>query len=137
LKQEHTCIKGIVAVALLFLAEGWEQREEFIMLPKQTWGWFAGLSLMLLLVMLWIAWRPPTPPNIGFENPAAVLAIATAGAVAIERIIEIIWTIIGSTKGSFWPLNVVGQQIDRFVSTFDATLVPFYKEAEETIDQVA
>ncbi len=43
---------------------------------------------------------------------------------------ETIWTVVGSTAGTWWPLKPIGERLKRFVSNMDDALDPFFEEAE-------
>ena len=40
-----------------------------------------------------------------------MILLVTGASVAIERAIEVLWTLIGNMKGSVWPLNLVSKQV--------------------------
>jgi hypothetical protein len=105
------------------------------MTQKQTWLYFLGLSTLLLLGMGLVAYYSPTP-NVGFASSAAVLGVITGVAVGIERILEALWTFVGQTKGSCWPMNLVNEQVNKLVSGLDTTLAPFYEKADAAMEEL-
>ena len=76
------------------------------------------------------------PANKGFASSAAVLSIIAATAVGIERIIEAFWTIVGMTKGSWFPMNVLGSQVEGAINNLNVQLEPFYKETTDAINRL-
>ncbi|MGI8423106.1 MAG: hypothetical protein ACR2NO_03145 [Chloroflexota bacterium] len=54
------------------------------------------------------AFVAPTSNN-GFKDAASVLTFAGLVAVGIERLIEVLWTLVGQAKnaGGWWPLSAV------------------------------
>ena len=106
------------------------------MTPQQTKAFFISATIVLLVVFLIVA-QFSSPVLIKFESAAAVLSVIGTAAIAIERAIEAIWTLIGQTKGSWWPLGEVSSKIEEMVSGIDQTLNPFYEEATQAIDRVA
>ena len=54
----------------------------------------------------------PRGSNPGFADAAAVLAFAGLAAVAIERSIEGIFTVLASPLGQWWPLSTVKRLFD-------------------------
>ena len=69
-------------------------------------------------------------------SAAAALTIITATAVGIERAIEIFWTYIGCTLGSWWPLGAVRDQLDGLISSLDNFFEPFYQDAQVTLQKL-
>jgi|SRR5215213_630482 len=91
------------------------------------------LAIVLVLLTLIVAFIPV--PKITNANAAAILALVTAGAVAIERIIEGIWTIVGSSSlGSWWPLKPIGERLNRFVGQLNEPLNDFYVAVQDILD---
>lgn len=103
---------------------------------EQRWGLLWALAVFILILFFLVALFP-VAPNVGFAGPAAVLSIITAVAVGIERIIEGFWTIIGLTKGAFWPLNLVNEQVNGMVNNLDDKLRPVYEDAEKAMNELA
>jgi len=64
----------------------------------------------------------------GKTTPSAEisLAIISGGALVIERSLEVSWSLIDMTKGSWWPLTVVGTQINERVSSFGSFAKPYF-----------
>lgn len=102
----------------------------------QRWGLLWTLAILILILFFLVA-LCPIAPNVGFTGPAAVLSLITAVAVGIERIIEGFWTIIGMTKGSFWPLSLINEQVNGMVNNLDEKLRPVYEEAEKAMNELA
>jgi hypothetical protein len=69
-------------------------------------------------------------------SAATALTIITASAVGIERAIETFWTYIGLTRGSWWPLGPVREQLDGLISGLDKSFEPFYQEAQATMQKL-
>ena len=93
----------------------------------QTGRFLLWASLLLVSLFILVAWWSPAP-NVTLKDAATVLAIITAAAVGIERLLEGFWTAIGLTRGSWWPLNLVSEQVDGFLNSLNSTLTPFYDE---------
>jgi hypothetical protein len=70
-------------------------------------------------------------------DAAAILGFVGAAAVGIERVIEGGWTVVGSLRGTFWPLNAVGKQVDELVADLDSALRPFHQELEHDLASLA
>jgi ABC-type multidrug transport system fused ATPase/permease subunit len=102
------------------------------MTPKQTQIFFAVASILLLGAAIGAFFIALTYPATALGS-AAVLSIAGATAVGIERIIEAFWTVIGLTKGTFWPVK----QLNGLVGQLDASLDPFFTKARAEIETVA
>jgi hypothetical protein len=72
----------------------------------------SGILLLVLLVV--VALIPVSVPDEA--GAAAVLAMVAAGAVAIERALEIFWTMVGSSRpGNWWPLKPIGEWLNTFI----------------------
>jgi hypothetical protein len=108
------------------------------------WGW--GLAIALIAgavgLFLFVALSAPTP-NQGFNNSAAVLAVVGATALGIERLLEVIWTIVGQ-RNSKWPkgfatevnssLNGLDDQLKLFFAGVTVQLDSYRKAAEDLRD---
>ncbi len=96
----------------------------------RTTLWVLGIGLLVLATVVALL---PVPP-IDATNPATILALVTAGALAIERIIEGFWTVVGmSSLGSWWPLKPIGERLNGFVDRLNGPLDDFFNEAEGAV----
>jgi hypothetical protein len=102
------------------------------MTPAKT-NLFVILAIVLLLVAIGIVARFSVQPIAGIASSTATITIISASAVGIERIIETFWTYIGLTRGSWWPLGPVREQLDQLLSGLDTSFEPFYEEAHTTM----
>lgn len=102
-------------------------------------GWMAVTiaGMLLLLGAMALVSLVARAPNAGFANSATALAAITAATVGIERVLEVFWTAIGMTLGSFWPLTRVHELMQRFTARLDTELEPVYKQAKQAIGQVS
>ena len=105
------------------------------MTPQGTKIFIIASSILLVSGVIGVALVPQTHYSV-MTNSSAVLSIVTATAVGIERTLEGFWTFIGLTKGSFWPLNQLSNQVNTLVSNLDTNLDPFYKNAKTAIGNV-
>lgn len=76
-------------------------------------------TLVLILVAFLLSAQFSQEPNQGFADNAKILAMITALAVGIERLIELFWTVVGMTKGSWWPLGLINEQMGGLVKGLD------------------
>jgi len=101
----------------------------------------SGLSVLVvliaLLVVMAIVVATKKPPAITGKNAAAILALVTAGAFAIERLIELIWLAVGSTLGNYWPLKPIGDRLDAFIERLNEPLNTFYKDAKAEVGKAS
>ncbi|MFL5805228.1 MAG: hypothetical protein ACJ8CR_26240 [Roseiflexaceae bacterium] len=114
----------------------------FNLLAKTGWsGVIIGGLLLLAVAVAVVAQLAPNTASASATadsaSAAAVLAAITASAVGIERVLEIFWTAIGLTVGSFWPLTRVHQQMDDFVKNLNAKLEPVYQHAKAEINKLS
>lgn len=93
-----------------------------------------GVGLLLALVGTVLVALFSPDPVVTPETAAAVLAIVTAGAVAIERVIEGAWTLVGLVaKNTWWPMNRANEQVNGLVNNLDQELVGVYTNAAEIV----
>lgn len=98
----------------------------------RLWGFWC---LALAVAMLIAAVVAPEA-NEGFADGAAALAFIATVAVAIERSVEIFWTIVARSKlGGWWPLNQVRSAILAFEANTDALLAGPLQRAGDVLGQ--
>jgi hypothetical protein len=103
------------------------------MTKQQTQLFLIGAPIILVVGIVLVALLP-IPSNKGLRDAAAALTIIAAVSVGIERVIEGFWTYIGITINSWWPLNVISQDITKMASNLDTVLAPFYQQLEKAVD---
>jgi hypothetical protein len=100
------------------------------------WLWTLGVALVMLVI--YTASRLAQEVTIEERNAAAVLTLVAAGAVGIERIVEVFWTVVGMSKlGNWWPLKPIGDRLDAFVSQLDQPLHTFYERASQAVREAS
>lgn len=106
-------------------------------------SWSAALLLALLILAgafaaVALTVNLPTTPTTTAQqlSAASALALITAAAVAIERVIEAIWTFVGLTFGSWAPLSSVGSMIKDLISKSNATLASYQEKAKRLVDEI-
>jgi hypothetical protein len=92
-------------------------------------------AVLLLLLTLLVTIVVPAP-EVNPANAAAILTLITAGAVAIERAIEALWTVVGANGKPWWPFTVVGDRVQDLLNELNANLVPLREEASSVLDTV-
>jgi hypothetical protein len=98
------------------------------------WIVFVGTAV-LAAVAGWVA-ISTNQSNPGFADAAATLAFITGAAVAIERVIEMLWTTLGGLLGTYWPLKPISEQVNKLVDDLDEALGPFHAQATFTLEHV-
>jgi hypothetical protein len=83
-----------------------------------TW-WMVGGALVVLVLVLLVAYLAPGS-NQGVRDAASVLLLISGTAVGIERILEVFWDFIDTTRGSFWPLSAIDRRINQLVDGITA-----------------
>src|SRR5262245_29344808 len=73
-------------------------------------------SLALLIGILAANYFVGNVETKGFKDSASILAFITGASVAIERIIEIIWTTVAMFGKSSWPRKKPQEEIERAAS---------------------
>ncbi len=91
----------------------------------------AGLVAMMLLV----AQAAPTT-HAGFRDSANVLAFISGTAIGIERVIELMWTILGGILGTYWPLTTVRNQVNKMVGDLDTSLSLVHQHVADNLKQL-
>jgi hypothetical protein len=100
------------------------------MLGAGAWSFF----LLILLACGVMAAIGAEDSNAGFASGAAVLTFAAAVAVAIERLIELLWTLSsGSRLGGWWPLKQVKQAFDAVEAQSGQVLGEAFNSVEEEL----
>ena len=90
------------------------------------------LGILLLALLIVVALIPVNVPDAA--GAAAILAMVTAGAVAIERALETFWTMVGSSRlGNWWPLKPIGERLNTFINQLNEPLNNFYQQAQERV----
>ena len=105
------------------------------MTPTKT-NRFMLVAIVVFLACFGIVARYAAPLKSEMIGSAAALTIITASAVGIERAIEAFWTYVGLTRGSWWPLGPVREQLDGLISGLDASFEPFYQEAHTAMQKL-
>lgn len=95
------------------------------------------LGLVLLVAVFLLVAQFAAPSNRGAGDATAALTLIAGAAVVIERILEGVWTFVGLTRGSKWPLGPLSDRFTAVVGNLDTTLSPFYKEADAALQRVA
>jgi hypothetical protein len=107
----------------------------------RAWGIVVGATILVLILALLVALGSeiglfPEPTDLGTDTSAAMLALVGTAAIGIERILETLWTTLGQTTGNQrWPLNLVGAEVSRLVTTMNEDLKPFLQKVQEGIDE--
>lgn len=88
-----------------------------------------GIAILALIVAQF-----STAPNKGFADGAAVLAMISLVAVGIERSIEMIWSLVTTFKGAWWPLGEIAAAVDSLVRDTNAAVGPAFDSALEALE---
>jgi hypothetical protein len=62
------------------------------------------------------------------------LAIISGAALVIERSLEVSWSFIDMTTGSWWPLSDIGKQVNQRVSNFGSFAKPYFDGLKKGVD---
>ena len=101
----------------------------------QPWAFIAVLTFLVLLAFALVSIFAGNS-GAGSVNATAMLSMITACAIGIERVIEGFWTIIGMTKGAWWPLNLVDDEVNGLVNNLNTQLEPVYKQAYDAVEKI-
>jgi hypothetical protein len=69
----------------------------------------------------------------GTVDGAAMLTLIAGAAVGIERAIEVVWTVVGSWLGTWWPMNIVNDRLTKLTDELDGVVDGFYGQAEAAL----
>lgn len=105
-------------------------------MDKKTTLAVFGIGLALLGVTMLLVALLGTSASAKFTDATTMLAFITGAAITIERIIETIWTVLGGTLGTYWPLSWVRKQTDALVTSLDSTLSTVQTQAQRVLVQV-
>ena len=103
------------------------------MTKQQTQQFLIGATIVLVVGIVLTALFSSTSTS-GLRDAAAALTIIAAVSVGIERVLEGFWTYIGLTRNSWWPLNVISQEINTMASNLDQLLAPFYQQLTKAVE---
>lgn len=103
------------------------------MTKQQTQQFLIGATIVLVVGIVLTALFSSTSTS-GLRDAAAALTIIAAVSVGIERVLEGFWTYIGLTINSWWPLNVISQEINTMASNLDQLLAPFYQQLTKAVE---
>ena len=106
------------------------------MTKQQTQQFLIGATIVLVVGIVLTALFSSTSTS-GLRDAAAALTIIAAVSVGIERVLEGFWTYIGLTRNSWWPLNVISQDITSMASDLDQVLTPFYQQLEQAVQNLS
>jgi hypothetical protein len=91
---------------------------------KKSEAWLFFISGMLALVVA-IGLSAVFSKDADEKPPPEVsLAIITGAALVIERALELLWALIDSNLGSFWPLSRARERVDNGVKALDELIEP-------------
>src|SRR5918997_6602420 len=86
------------------------------------------VGVLLLTLLIVVALIPVRVPDQA--GAAAILPMATAGAVVIERALEGFWTMVGTSRlGNWWPPKPIGERLNTFIDQLNKPLTDFHQEA--------
>jgi hypothetical protein len=94
---------------------------------------YVGLALVLLGTIAVAAFAPD--PNVTPESAAGVLALVTAAAVAIERILEGLWTLVG-LRTPWWPMSRMVQAVNTFADYPNEQLEDVFNNVDGFVQQL-
>jgi hypothetical protein len=96
------------------------------MTPRRTLSIFV-ISTVILAAACALVWYFTKSANQGFRDATATLTFITGAAIAIERVIETMWTIIGGTWGTYWPLKAINNQVQSMETDLANAMKPFHE----------
>ncbi len=103
---------------------------------QQTQLFLIGAPIILVLGIVLEALLP-IPSNKGLRDAAAALTFIAAVSVGIERVLEGFWTYIGLTINSWWPLDVIGQDINTLASNLNDAVETFYQQLTQAVEDLS
>jgi hypothetical protein len=119
-------------------SEGGQTNNESPPQISRAGKWVIGAGLVVAVALTVVVAAISPDPNISPESAAGVLALVAAGAVAIERILEGVWMLVGlGTKNTWWPMNRASQAVDSLVGNLDEELKGVYSNAMEIVEGIA
>lgn len=101
--------------------------------PPPSHYWLTLSFVAAFLAALFSTMRGGPPGDLAIDVGAATL-LATTAAVIVERLLEFLWTIVGLTKGTFWPLNRINAQADAIVEDLNRALTGYQKQAQHSVN---
>ncbi len=90
-------------------------------------------SAILFLTLFGAVGRFGQSSEVTLTNMAATLGLISAVALGIERVLEAIWTMLASTKGGWWPLSVLNDQVTGMIDDVNLSITPIFQEVSENL----
>jgi hypothetical protein len=87
---------------------------------SNLWLWTVGGAMVVLAALYLIAANRSPGLQGSITNATSALVLISAAAVCIERILEVFWTFIDNTAGTFWPLTAIDKTINDLVNSITA-----------------
>ena len=91
--------------------------------------WVIVCIVLLTLLFLLVA-QFSVRPEGSLVTAAAALTVVTVAAIGIERALELIWTMVGMTKGTWWPFKLMNERVTEIEGSLNEVLTPIQKQAE-------
>jgi hypothetical protein len=92
------------------------------------------LTIVILLVgaavlgiTLWVV--SVKHAELSTVDAAAIIAVTAAAAVGIERVIELLWTVVGQLGNTWWPMRLASESLGEVQTEVNAKLAPFFAAA--------
>lgn len=74
--------------------------------------WIVAIGLAITIIPFGIVAYIARPSNSNVTDTVGTLALIGGVAVGIERVLEIFWTALGSSRlGTYWPMDVINKQM--------------------------
>jgi len=105
-------------------------------MTRNTTWMVLGAATLALAVIIFVVTMIVPASNVGFKDSTTALAFMSAAAIGIERIIETLWVGVGSLVGTYWPLNVIHNQVQTLVDELDTSLKPFHNFTTEKVAEL-
>jgi hypothetical protein len=102
---------------------------------QTNWQLLASIFIFLVLIIVALLAGFTKQTEVTSANAGSMLALIAAAAVGIERVIEVLWTLIDRSKVAWWPLNLAGD-ITKLIDELDDQMEPLYDRAKVVTDKL-
>src|SRR5829696_2132640 len=80
-----------------------------------------ALGALVLVTVLVAIWPTPVRGELSDPNAAAMLSLIAAGAIGIERVVEVLWAALGLNGRPWWPFTLIGYRVQDSMNSLNET----------------
>jgi hypothetical protein len=94
------------------------------------------IGLVAVLGLLFAVAAVTSPGSNQGIPAASALVLISAAALGIERVLEVFWTFIDSTGGSFWPITSLDRAVNNLANSISEGVGAPLKNLDDAVEQL-